>query len=164
MYGKEWSKSILSDTQERYPSRSPLPCDLLGISYEKKSSSSDKYSLCCSVSSIHYVNLYSGKYTMSISENSALWQLSSSYHWHYNNPPKHRLSILVFSGGHSRLRWGRMVIFLHEHGLFYFIHITFTQLNVTSIVLGYYMIRTFFSVPIMRLLQPSLWMKVYNVL
>ena len=58
------------------------------------------------------------------------------------------------------LRWS--IFLVNEHGLMSItaywmtvIHIPFTQLNVTSIGLGYYMI-LIFPVPIMRLLQPSL--------
>jgi hypothetical protein len=36
------------------------------------------------------------------------------------------------------------------------IHIPFTQIHVTLIVLGYYMILNMFPIPIMMLLQPSL--------
>jgi hypothetical protein len=44
------------------------------------------------------------------------------------------------------------------------IHIPFTQLNVTSISLGMIRYDTHISpIPIMRLLQPSLLTKVYNV-
>ena len=46
------------------------------------------------------------------------------------------------------------------------IHIPLTQFSVTVIGLGYYMILLLmidFPLPIMRLLQSSLWMKVYNV-
>jgi hypothetical protein len=40
-------------------------------------------------------------------------------------------------------------------------HIPFTKFNVTAIGLGYWYSN--FPIPIMRLLQPSLWMKVYKV-
>lgn len=44
MCGNEFNRSILFEIQARYPSSSPVPCDLLDFIEEKKSSSSDE---CC---------------------------------------------------------------------------------------------------------------------
>src|SRR4029434_3290299 len=73
---KAFSRSILTDTQARYPSISPVPSDLLDFIEENKSSSSDECCPTCS-SLQHLVKVLSDidltcRMTNNISDNSQL--------------------------------------------------------------------------------------------